>query len=123
MGTKKVLSLLTCIAMIFCTLTFVVSAGLPINGNKIDIDDKAVGPYTLQNLEVYLQGSYEPVSIIAAEQNDTTIDIVLSSDTDASAKLQAGFSGSGQGMLQHSGNTCTLSDGKGQMTYSFIVRM
>lgn len=123
MGTKKVLSLLTCIAMIFCTLTFVVSAGLPINGNKIDIDDKAVGPYTLQNLEVYLQGSYEPVSIIAAEQNDTTIDIVLSPDTDMSAKLQAGFSGSGQGMLQHSGNTCTLSDGKGQMTCSVLVRM
>lgn len=123
MHTKKIFSLLLCIAMIFCILPFAVSAELPINGNKIDIDDKAVGPYTLQNLEVYLQGSYAPVSIVSAVQNDTTIDIVLSQDTDMSAKLQAGFSGSGQGMLQHSGNTCTLSDGKGQMTYSVLVRM
>lgn len=120
MELKKVLSLLLCMAMIFCVLPF--SAFASTQG-RIDIADKSVGPYTLQNLDVYLQGSFAPVSIISAEQNDTTINVVLSPDTDPSAKLQAGFSGSGQGMLQHSGNTCTLSDGKGQMRYSVIVRM
>ena len=102
--------------MLLCTLPIITNAAeLPINGNKLDIIDQQVGPYTLKYLEVYLQGSYAPVSIISAEQSGTTIEIALSPDTDPSANLQAGFSGAGNATLSHGGNKCTLSDGNGTM--------
>ena len=61
--------------MVIGMMPMTIAASLSITDNKIDIDDKQVGPYTLKYLEVYLQGSYAPVSIISAEQNDTTIKI------------------------------------------------
>ena len=125
MKLKKVLSLLLSMAMIFCILPLAASAStqLSVNGAVIDIEDSQAGPYTLKTLEVYLQGTFAPVSIVSAEQDGTKIDIVLSDDTDPSAKLQAGFVGSGQGVLQHMGNTCTLENGEGTMNYQFRVAM
>lgn len=122
MKLKKNVSLLLSMVMILCLLPMTVGAAeLPINGNKIDIADQTVGPYSLQYLEVYLQDSYEPVSIVSAEQNGTVIDIALSSDTDPSAKLQAGFSGTSGATLGHQNNKCTLSDGIGTMSYAVIA--
>ncbi len=123
MKSKKILSALLALVMIIGMMPMTIAASLPITDNKIDIDDKQVGPYTLKYLEVYLQDSYVPVSIVSAEQNGTTIDIVLSADTEPSAKLQAGLSGTGSGTLQHKSNKCTLENGAGTMTYEFQVTM
>ena len=120
---KKFLSLLLTIVMVIGMMPMTIAASLPVNGNNVDITDTQAGPYTLKHLEVYFQGTYEPVSIVSAEQNDNTIDIVLSADVDLSAKLQAGLVGSGQGILQHMGNTCTLENGEGTMNYQFRVAM
>ena len=120
---KKILSLLLALVMAISMMPMTIAASLPVNGNNVDITDTQAGPYTLKNLEVYFQGTYEPVSIVSAEQNDNTIDIVLSADVDPSAKLQAGLVGSGQGILQHMGNTCTLENGEGTMNYQFRVAM
>ncbi|MBQ8836104.1 MAG: S-layer homology domain-containing protein [Clostridia bacterium] len=119
MKLKKIVSLLLSMVMMLSMLPITIGAAeLPINGNKLDIADQQVGPFTLQYLEVYLQESYLPVSIVSAEQNGTTIDIALSPDTDPSAMLQAGFGGTGMATLSHSNNKCTLSDGNGTMTCS-----
>ena len=120
---KKILSLLLALVMVIGMMPMTIAASLPVNGNNVDITDTQAGPYTLKHLEVYFQGTYEPVSIVSAEQNDNTIDIVLSADVDPSAKLQAGLVGSGQGILQHMGNTCTLENGEGTMNYQFRVAM
>ena len=120
---KKILSLLLALVMVISMMPMTIAASLPVNGNNVDITDTQAGPYTLKHLEVYFQGTYEPVSIVSAEQNDNTIDIVLSADVDPSAKLQAGLVGSGQGILQHMGNTCTLENGEGTMNYQFRVAM
>ena len=75
------------------------ASGLSVNGNTIDIADMQSGPYTIQEMQIYLQSTNEPVNIVSAEQNDKTIDIVLASDTDLSAKIQAVLSGSGNGEM------------------------
>ena len=82
----------------------VMATDLPVNGGRIDITDKTVGPYTLQYLDVYKQTSFEAVSIVSAVQDGTVIDVVLAEGTDPSEALQAGFGGSGQSgaMLQQS---------------------
>ncbi len=123
---KRILALLLAMVMIFGMLpvtAFAAAVELPIDGGVVDITDAAAGPYTISTLSVYLQGSYEPVSILSATQDGTTINIILAEDTDPSAALQAGLGGSGQGTLQHSGNKCTLSNGTGTMNYSFTVRL
>ena len=120
---KKILSVLLALVMVISMMPMTIAASLPVNGNNVDITDTQAGPYTLKHLEVYFQGTYEPVSIVSAEQDGTIIDIVLSDDTDPSAKLQAGLVGSGQGILQHMGNTCTLENGAGTMNYQFRVAM
>ena len=102
---------------------FAVAADIPVNGGRVDITDTPVGSYTLQYLEVYLQNTYEAVNIVSATQDGTTINVVLSEDTDPAAALQAGFGGSGQGMLSHSKNKCTLSNGTGSMAYTVAVRL
>ena len=74
--------------MVISMMPMTIAASLSVNGNNVDITDTQAGPYTLKHLEVYFQGTYEPVSIVSAEQDGTIIDIVLSDDTDPSAKPQ-----------------------------------
>ncbi len=113
---SKLMSLLLAVCMVFTMMPAVAwAADLPVSGGSVNIEDRTVGGYSLQTLDVYLQGSFEPVSILSAAQNGTTIDILLSDDTDPSAALQVGFAGSGTGTISHSGNKCTLSNGTGQM--------
>ena len=122
---KRIISMLLVLIMLLGVMplrAFAAAVELPVSEGTVDITDATAGPYKLTALSVYLQSSYEPLSILSATQNGTTIDIVLGEDTDPSAALQAGLSGSGQGTLQHSGNKCTLSGGKGTMNYSFAVR-
>ena len=123
---KRIIAMLLAIVMLVGNVplrAFAAVADLPVSEGSVDITDATVGPYTVSSLSVYLQGSYAPVSILSATQDGTTVDIVLAADTDPAAALQAGFVGSGQGQLQHSGNKCTLSNGKGTMNYTFAVRM
>lgn len=123
---KRLLSLTLAFVMVLGMLpvqAFAAAVELPVSGGRVDITDAAAGPYTLQYLDIYEQGSYAAVSIVSATQDGSTIDIVLAAETDPSAALQAGLSGGGQGSLSHSGNKCTLSGGTGTMTYSFTVRM
>ncbi|WP_455677374.1 hypothetical protein, partial [Pseudoscardovia suis] len=123
---KRIISMLLVLVMAFGMMpmqVFAAEVDLPINGNKVDIVDATAGPYTVQNLEIYKQTTYEAVSILSAIQDGSTINIVLAADTDPSAALQVGLTGSGQGMLLHSGNKCTLSGGTGTMNYTFTVRM
>ena len=90
----------------------VMAADLSVSGGRIDIIDRTVGPYTVQYLDVYKQTSFEAVSIVSAVQNGTVIDVVLAEGTDPSEALQAGFGGSGAGLiLNHSGNKGALSNG------------
>ena len=122
---KRIISMLLVLILVLGMVpvtAFAAAVELPVSEGSVDVTDAAVGPYTITTLSVYLQGSYDPVSILSATQDGTTINIVLGEDTDPSAALQAGFGGSGQGQLQHSGNKCTLSNGKGTMNYSFVVR-
>ena len=123
---KRIISMLLVLVMVLGMVpvtAYAEAVELPVSGGTVDITDAQTGPYKVQTLEVYLQGSYEPVSILSATQDGTTINIVLAEGTDPSAALQAGLSGSGQGQLQHNGNKCTLSDGKGTMTYEFQVSL
>jgi len=121
---KRIISMLLAIVMVIGVLPVTAgAASLPVSSGQVDITDKVIGPYTLQSLSVYKQTSFEAVSIVSAEQNDTTIDIVLAGDTDPSAALQAGFVGSGQGTLNQSGNKCVLVDGSGSMSLAVAVRM
>ena len=123
---KRILSILLAFVMLVGMLPVSVVAAvadLPVSGGRVDITDTAVGSYTLQYLEIYHQNTYEAVSIVSATQDGNTINVVLSEDTDPAAALQAGFGGSGQGALNHSGNKCTLSNGTGSMAYAVAVRL
>ena len=123
---KRIFALLLAFIMLVGMLpvsVFAASAEVPVSGGRVDITDTAVGSYTLQYLDVYLQSTYAAVNIVSATQDGTTINVVLSEDTDPTAALQAGFGGSGQGTLSHSNNKCTLSGGSGSMTYSVAVRL
>ena len=120
---KKILSLALVIVMVIGIFVPIASAEeLPVNGGRVDVVDNTIGYYTIQYLDVYKQDTYEAVSIVSAVQTDTTINIVLSKDTDSSSKLQVGFGGVGDATLQHSQNKCTLTDGIGKMDYSVAVR-
>ena len=122
---KRIISMLLVLVMVLGMVpvtAFAAAVELPVSEGTVDITDATVGPYTITTLSVYLQGSYDPVSILSATQDGTTINVVLGEDTDPSAALQAGFGGTGNAQLQHSGNKCTLSNGKGTMNYSFAVR-
>ena len=115
---KRIISFLLAFIMLVGMLpvsVFAASAEVPVSGGRVDITDTAVGSYTLQYLDVYLQSTYAAVNIVSATQDGTTINVVLSEDTDPTAALQAGFGGSGQGTLSHSNNKCTLSNGTGSM--------
>ena len=124
---KRFLSIMLTLIMILGMMPIMTNAAtdLSVNGGKIDITDKTVGPYTLQYLDVYKQTSFEAVSIVSAVQDGTVIDVVLAEGTDPSEALQAGFGGSGQSgaMLQQSGNKCTLVNGSGTMNLSYAVRI
>ena len=123
---KRIISFLLAFIMLVGMLpvsVFAVAADIPVNGGRVDITDTPVGSYTLQYLDVYLQNTYEAVNIVSATQDGTTINVVLSEDTDPAAALQAGFGGSGQGMLNHSNNKCTLSNGTGSMAYAVAARL
>ena len=123
---KRIFALLLAFVMLVGMLPVSVVAAvadLPVSGGRVDITDTAVGSYTLQYLEIYHQNTYEAVSIVSATQDGNTINVVLSEDTDPAAALQAGFGGSGQGALNHSGNKCTLSNGTGSMAYAVAVRL
>ena len=119
---KRLMALLLAVVMLVGMVPVTVAAAavdLPVSTGKVDVTDATIGPYTISMLEVYLQGSYAPVSILSATQDGLTIDVVLATDTDPNAALQAGFSSSTAGAtLGHSGNKCTLSNGTGSMSYT-----
>ena len=122
---KRIFSFLLVLVMVLgmVPVTAFAAVDLPVSGGTVDVEDTTVGPYTVKTLDVYLQSSYAPVSIISATQDGNTINIVLAADTDPSAALQARFGGNGSGVLQHSGNKCSLSGGTGTMTYAIAVMM
>ena len=123
---KRIMSMLLALVMVLGMVPVSANAAevnLPVSKGRVDISDAQVGPYTVTYLDVYLQGSYAPVSIESATQDGTTINIILSAGSDPSAALQVGFGGSGQSgaMLSHSGNTCTLSNGTGTINCSITA--
>ena len=84
---KRIISMLFVLVMAFGMMpmqVFAAEVDLPINGNKVDIVDATAGPYTVQNLEIYKQTTYEAVSILSAIQDGSTINIVLAADTASS---------------------------------------
>ena len=122
---KRILSLFLAFVMILTMLpTQVLAAETELTFNEGTIN---LAPGTaingqgataiLSTLSIYTQGDYTPVSIEKATQDGTTINVILSAETDPSAALQAGFTTSTSGItLKHSNNTCTLINGVGSMT-------
>ncbi len=113
---KKILSALLLLVMIVGMLPCQISAATELTWSEGTItlaSGTAVGSYGLKTLSIYKQGATSSYpTIISATQDGNTINITLAGGTDLSYPLQMGFSGNG-GYVQHSGNTCTLSNGKG----------
>ena len=111
---KRFLSIMLALVIISGMIPIGVIAAqeVSVDGGRVDVIDRAAGPYTVQYLDVYEQTTFDAVSIDSATQDGTTINIVLSADNDTSAALQVGFGGIGSGLtLSHTGNKGTLSDG------------
>jgi len=116
---KRLLSLLLAFVLVLGMLPMSASAeavSLPVSDGSVDITDATVGQYTINTLSLYVQGTYASLAIDSATQDGNTINVVLAESVDSSAAIQAGFVGSGTGILGHAGNQCTLSEGSGTMS-------
>ena len=102
--------LLTAIMLVGLLPTTVAAADAPVSNNVIDIADNQITIFKVTHLSI------SGATVVSADQNGTTIDVVLAGDTSPSAKLTATFTGtSNGGRLNHTNNTCTLSSGGGVM--------
>lgn len=102
--------LLTAIMLVGLLPTTVAAADVSVSNNVIDIADNQITIFKVTHLSI------SGATVVSADQNGTTIDVVLAGDTSPAAKLTATFTGtSNGGRLNHTNNTCTLSNGSGVM--------
>ena len=108
---KRLFALLLAAVMLFGLLPVTAAAAdVPVSNNVIDIADNQITIFNVTHLSV------SGATVVSADQNGTTIDVVLAGDTSPSAKVTATFTGtSSGGRLNHTNNTCTLSNGSGVM--------
>lgn len=86
---------------------------LTVSGGTITLASATVvGSATLTKMEVYTQGDYAAASIVSAVQNGNSIDVILADTTNPAAALQIGLACTG-GVVNLSGNKCTLNAGQG----------
>lgn len=86
---------------------------LTVSGGTITLaSGTVVGSATLTKMEVYTQGDYAAASIVSAVQNGNSIDVILADTTNPAAALQIGLACTG-GVVNLSGNKCTLNAGQG----------
>ena len=94
---------------------------LTVSGGTITLAaGSVVGSVTLTKMDVYTQGDFAAVSIVSAVQNGNTIDIILADTTNPAAALQVGIGCTG-GVVNQSGNKCTLNAGQGTMVISLTA--
>ena len=122
---KKLLSVLLVLIMVvgMLPMSSVAATELSWKGGTIALaSETKVGNFALTTLSIYKQNATSTYpTITSVTQDGNTINITLAEGTDPSYPLQMGFSGNG-GYVQHSGNTCTLKNGKGTATVTLQAK-
>ncbi len=125
MKLKKILSVFLTFIMVISMIPYQISAATDLtwSGGTITLaSGTKVGSAVLKTLAIYKQGAYTDYPEIASvTQDGNTIDITLAEGSDPSYPLQMGFAATGNTVLSHAGNTCTLQNGQGtaSVTVSF----
>ena len=113
---KRILSIALALVMVLGMLPVQVLAAsdLSWSGGTINLAaGTKIGSYELKTLQIYNKNATSTYpTIVAASQEGSTINITLAEGTDPSYPIQMGFAGDGA-VIMHSGNTCTLKNGKG----------
>ncbi len=131
---KRFLSVVLILMMmvnVLPVMTIMAATDCPVSDNVIDITDKTVlsGMLTAQVKNVSISGA----NVVSATEEGTILDVVLESGTPADAELTATFGAavtaySGPPSSQppsvtvsHTGNTCVLSGGSGEMSVAVTL--
>ena len=116
---KRILSILLVLVMVLGMVPMQVFAATDLtwSGGTITLaSGTKVGSASLTTLSIYKKNATSVVpTITGVTQDGNTINITLAEGTDPSFPIQMGFSATGV-YIQNSGNTCTLTNGKGTAT-------
>ena len=122
---KRMISFLLVLVMVLGMLPMQVFAvaDLTWSGGTITLaSGTKVGSVSLTTLSIYKKNATSVVpTITGVTQDGNTINITLAEGTDPSFPIQMGFSATSV-YIQNSGNTCTLTNGKGTATVSVLAK-